>query len=295
MRECPCGPPSSSLPRTLTLPSYVPVHLEYILTEILKNAFRATVEWHQRHFSPSEPIAPVVITISAPPPAHHVHHSARAHGRAHPPRFLSLRVSDRGGGVSPANMSRIFSYSFTTAGRGAAAHRDDGDDADDDCTGGGPYAAQHMSGGAAIGAGLDPGAGGGGESLFAEMAGRGVQMGMGTIAGLGYGLPMSRLYARYFGGSLDFKSLDGWGACSRSRLAIGPFPHSNMLTAGLQRATCSSSCAVWTTEGTWKSSICGPCNCTTHSVIQPYNSSEVAAGPRKHQHWLFEERLKFCE
>ena len=57
---------------------------------------------------------------------------------------------------------------------------------------------------------------GGGESLFSEITGRGVQMGMGTIAGLGYGLPMSRLYAKYFGGSLDFKSLDGWGACLSS-------------------------------------------------------------------------------
>ena len=70
----------------------------------------------------------------------------------------------------------------------------------------GPYAAQHMSEGGAI-----DGGGTGSESLFSEIIGRGVQMGMGTIAGLGYGLPMSRLYARYFGGSLDFKSLDGWG------------------------------------------------------------------------------------
>ena len=51
-----------------------------------------------------------------------------------------------------------------------------------------------------------------GSTLFTEMTGRGLQMGMGTIAGLGYGLPMSRLYARYFGGSLDFVSLDGWGS-----------------------------------------------------------------------------------
>ena len=77
---------------------------------------------------------------------------------------------------------------------------------EDEGMGGGPYAAQHMSGGGAVDGG------GGGESLFSEITGRGVQMGMGTIAGLGYGLPMSRLYARYFGGSLDFKSLDGWGA-----------------------------------------------------------------------------------
>ncbi|KAH9946386.1 26S proteasome subunit P45 [Epithele typhae] len=196
--------------------AYVPVHLEYILTEILKNSFRATVEWHQRHhsYSSAEPIPPVVITISSPPhPSPSPSPSPAADPHPHPhhrpqprPRFLFMRVRDHGGGVPPANMSRIFSYSFTTAGRGAV-HDGGGDE---DGTGGGPYAAQHMSGGAALADGA--GGAGGGESLFAEMAGRGVQMGMGTIAGLGYGLPMSRLYTKYFGGSLVFKSLDGWGS-----------------------------------------------------------------------------------
>lgn len=193
--------------------SYVPVHLEYILTEILKNSFRASVEWHQRHhsYSSASPVPPVVITISsqphvndAPPPrsAATFPVSSLSHRPAQPPsHFLFLRVRDQGGGVPPANMSRIFSYSFTTAGRGA---EDRGLHWDDEGMGGGPYAAQHMSGGGAID-------GGGSESLFSEITGRGVQMGMGTIAGLGYGLPMSKLYAKYFGGSLDFKSLDGWG------------------------------------------------------------------------------------
>ena len=48
--------------------------------------------------------------------------------------------------------------------------------------------------------------------LFAEITGRGIQTGVGTLAGLGYGLPMSRLYAKYFGGSLDLIPMDGWGA-----------------------------------------------------------------------------------
>ena len=191
--------------------SYVPVHLEYILTEVLKNSFRATVEWHQRHHSASSTdlIPPVIITIASQPrpnasqplpPLSSPEFPAAARALNPSPRYLFLRVRDQGGGVSPENMSRIFSYSFTTAGRGAESHWDD------EGMAGGPYAAQHMSGGAAIDAG------GSGESLFAEMVGRGVQTGMGTIAGLGYGLPMSRLYTRYFGGSLDFKSLDGWGA-----------------------------------------------------------------------------------
>ncbi len=204
--------------------SYVPVHLEYILTEILKNSFRASVEWHQRHhsYSSASPIPPVVITVSsrphpdaAPPPRSASTFPVSSPGTKRPPsRFLFLRVRDQGGGVPPANMSRIFSYSFTTAGRGA----EDGSlHWDDEGMGGGPYAAQHMSGGGAID-------GGSSESLFSEITGRGVQTAMGTIAGLGYGLPMSKLYAKYFGGSLDFKSLDGWGtsplSCPRTCFCI---------------------------------------------------------------------------
>jgi signal transduction histidine kinase len=34
----------------------------------------------------------------------------------------------------------------------------------------------------------------------------------GPIAGLGFGLPMSRVYAKYFGGSLDIRSVCGIGA-----------------------------------------------------------------------------------
>ena len=118
--------------------------------------------------------------------------------------------------MSPSNMARIFSYAFTTAGRAA-------DEEEDEC-GGGPYAAQHVGGIAAVGAGGSSGE----ANVFGEITGKGLQTGLGTIAGLGYGLPMSRLYARfaycllspflsnlmlhrYFGGSLDLLSLEGWG------------------------------------------------------------------------------------
>jgi 26S proteasome regulatory subunit T1 len=104
--------------------------------------------------------------------------------------------------VSRANMAKIFSYGFTTA------HESE--------NGGGPYAAQRIGG-------IDEGQG----NMFGEMTSKGLQTSVGTIAGLGYGLPMSRLYAafvyslrvcafltlnRYFGGSLDLLSLDGWGS-----------------------------------------------------------------------------------
>ncbi|GLB35191.1 putative 26S proteasome subunit P45 [Lyophyllum shimeji] len=169
--------------------AYVPVHLEYMLTEILKNAFRATVEHHMKHHPSSRSLPPVTITLSSP--------SAAMREAGHP--YFSLRIRDQGGGVSQANMARIFSYAFTTAGRRAEEDVDDGE-------GGGPYAAQHVGGSAAIGSG-----GLGEANLFGEITGKGLQTGIGTIAGLGYGLPMSQLYAKYFGGSLELMSLEGWG------------------------------------------------------------------------------------
>lgn len=158
------------------LQRYVPVHLEYILTELLKNSFRATVEHHYTRSSSQASLPPVQVTLCPP---------SRREGAGN---FFSIRIRDQGGGVSPTNMARIFSYAFTTAGRDA-----NGDEMEDG-SGGGPYAAQHVGGSAAIGAG---GAGEG--NLFGEITKKGLQTGIGTIAGLGYGLPMSRLYSKLVG------------------------------------------------------------------------------------------------
>jgi 26S proteasome regulatory subunit T1 len=122
----------------------------------------------------SVPISPVLVTIS---PSPEPPTPARPTGSP----YLSIRIRDQGGGVSAANMARIFSYAFTTAGRTVGAGGADE-------SGGGPYAAQHHGGAG------DSTSGG---SLFSELASQGLQSSLGTIAGLGYGLPMSRLYAEY--------------------------------------------------------------------------------------------------
>ena len=177
--------------------------MEYILTEILKNAFRATVEHHRYHHHRQHsndgsgpiahthhhhehlPLPPVLVTIVPPP---------RLPGITKP-ATLSLRIRDQGGGVTPGNMERIFSYAFTTAGRrcsssGSGRSRygrsGDGGGYGD---GGGPYAAQqHVGAGGAVAAG--------GVEFFGEITSKGIETGLGTIAGLGFGLPMSRLYAQ---------------------------------------------------------------------------------------------------
>ena len=88
---------------------------------------------------------------------------------------LTLRIRDRGGGIAPGHLRSIWNYSFTTVGSGAAADA---------------LAAIGASGSGMAGAsGVD------GSSL----------------AGLGYGLPLSRAYAESFGGGIEVQSLWGWG------------------------------------------------------------------------------------
>ena len=171
--------------------AFVPMHLEYIVTELLKNAFRATVENGKSR-------EPVVITIAAEPPDLSRRASAGAKGvRLDVPRAdssrsalgglasdaiaplddnapgVTIRVRDRGGGISPEVFPHIWGYSFTTFV-----------DADD-----------------------VPGAWGD-DALGVISA---ASNGNSSIAGLGYGLPLSRAYAEYFGGGISVQSLYGWG------------------------------------------------------------------------------------
>lgn len=191
--------------------------MEYVLTEILKNAFRATVEMHQkRQGSQAVPLPPVQITISHATLPLAPSDMSRDSRMRTPPSYVSIRVRDQGGGVHPKDLSRIFSYAFTTAQSA---------DGEDDGGGGGPYSAQAVGGMAAIAEDGD----GDGVNLFGQIVGKGLQTGLGTIAGLGYGyvsnfaytciqyspfifrLPMARLYAGYFGGSLDLVSMHSHG------------------------------------------------------------------------------------
>ncbi|KAJ2907329.1 hypothetical protein MKZ38_003185 [Zalerion maritima] len=153
--------------------AFVPMHLDYIVTELLKNAFRATVESRSKE--------PVVITIAPEPPA-----GPSTQAEKEVLRRLSedailplddkapgvtIRIRDRGGGIRPDVLPNIWGYSFTTFSE------------EDDVPGGSDAF------------GMLSGAGGSGSS----------------IAGLGYGLPLSRAYAEYFGGGIAVQSLYGWG------------------------------------------------------------------------------------
>ena len=165
--------------------AYVPMHLEYIVTELLKNAFRAVVE-NRMHREP------VVITIAPEPSVglsskdKYANDATRADTTQEDPKILPLdenasgvtiRIRDRGGGISADVLPNIWSYSFTTFS-----------DLDDDM----PNDGSDL--------------GSGGLNLISS-----TNSGGSSIAGLGYGLPLSRAYAEYFGGGIAVQSLYGWG------------------------------------------------------------------------------------
>jgi len=172
---------------TDTTLAHVPTHLEYILTELLKNAFRATVERGKER----EPIEVTIAAAQDPCPANNA-------GELQDPErdtittpsavpSVTLRIRDRGGGISPSHLPNIWAYSFTTFNDEdipeEATSNSNGDSSNANTT--------------AIDA-LNTISGAGGASSS-------------SLAGLGYGLPLGRAYAEHFGGGIRVQSLWGWG------------------------------------------------------------------------------------
>uniref|UniRef100_UPI00358F0294 pyruvate dehydrogenase (acetyl-transferring) kinase isozyme 2, mitochondrial-like isoform X1 n=1 Tax=Myxine glutinosa TaxID=7769 RepID=UPI00358F0294 len=116
---------------------YIPSHLHHMLFELFKNAMRATVEHHTKLGSTYPPLNVLVIL-----------------GK----EDLTIKISDRGGGVPLRKIDLLFDYMYSTAPP--------------------PH----------------------------EQRARAA-----PLAGFGYGLPISRLYARYFQGELNLLSLEGFG------------------------------------------------------------------------------------
>uniref|UniRef100_A0A665W299 Protein-serine/threonine kinase n=1 Tax=Echeneis naucrates TaxID=173247 RepID=A0A665W299_ECHNA len=115
---------------------YVPSHLYHMMFELLKNAMRATIETHES----SNNLPPIKVMVSLGG------------------EDMSIKVSDKGGGVPFRRTDKLFSYMYSTA-----------------------PAPQ-------IGEDTRP-----------------------PLAGFGYGLPISRLYAKYFQGDLQLYSMEGYG------------------------------------------------------------------------------------
>lgn len=163
--------------------AHVPTHLEYILTELLKNAFRATVESGKERepievtiaVSPQSTSSPLG-EVAVDPPG--IPSSPPSGDNVMPPTSsipgVTIRIRDRGGGISPQILPNIWAYSFTTFG----------DEEVRDLSNGNTDALNAISGA-------------GGDSS--------------SLAGLGYGLPLGRAYAEHFGGGIAVQSMWGWG------------------------------------------------------------------------------------
>ncbi|KAF9358758.1 hypothetical protein BGX26_000970 [Mortierella sp. AD094] len=190
--------------QTDTTFTYVPVHLEYILCELLKNAVRATVEHSQKigrsaldanHFSATKPIfssadkgSNSVVIINQDDDQDI---TKRPNEFGHPPvevtiaqgdHEVTIRIRDHGGGISREHFDSVFDYSFTTV-----KNENESDAGGSDS----PY-------------GVD--------SIFKGVSRLAMQAGLGgPIAGLGFGLPLTRIYAQYFGGDMQLVSLQGYG------------------------------------------------------------------------------------
>uniref|UniRef100_A0AAY5EK45 Protein-serine/threonine kinase n=1 Tax=Electrophorus electricus TaxID=8005 RepID=A0AAY5EK45_ELEEL len=125
---------------------YVPSHLFHMLFELFKNAMRATVEHHEDDKDDLPPIK-AKVTLGM--------------------EDLSIKISDRGGGVPLRKIDRLFNYTYSTAPT---------------------------------------------PSLDSKRV---------PLAGFGHGLPISRLYARYFQGDLKLYSMEGVGTDAVIYLKVG--------------------------------------------------------------------------
>lgn len=187
--------------------AHIPVHLEYIITELLKNAFRATVERGMEKEPIEITIAPLpedTVEENGPQPTisnddqgnvdmaslKFTGKSGKREGvddsirpLAHSTPGVTIRIRDRGGGISPENYAHIWDYSFTTFNEEQVS------------------STLHGEGSGKTGNGMD---------ALNAIAGPGGGDGN-ALAGLGYGLPLGRAYAEYFGGGISVQSLWGWG------------------------------------------------------------------------------------
>mmetsp|Transcript_46748 Transcript_46748/g.109043 ORF Transcript_46748/g.109043 Transcript_46748/m.109043 type:complete len:408 (-) Transcript_46748:91-1314(-) len=133
---------------------YIPRHLSYMVRELLKNAFRSTVERHQ-HSGKSAAgggLPPVVVELQQ--------------GDVH----VIIKISDQGGGMPKKIQQEAWQYGWTTV-------KTEADDQDQ----------------------LD--------SLFDPPS----KPKKKELAGYGFGLPLTRLHAQYFGGDVFMQALPGHG------------------------------------------------------------------------------------
>ena len=154
----------------------IPIIVEYVMTEILKNSMRATIERaaaaEEEGGLPHSPDGNRDIEVS-------IFEAA--------PNSVVMRVRDYGGGIPPHIESKIFDYSYTSTTDASAASP--GETHGPTCT---ARDIDDIHSSAADDQMLP------GETVH-------------NIAGMGFGLPLCKTYLELFGGKIDIQSLRGLG------------------------------------------------------------------------------------
>lgn len=153
---------------------YILSHLEYIIGELLRNSIQAVVERQDRSLSGTKP-PPIEVTI------------------CEAPQHVFIRVSDQGGGIAREILPYLWSFSKGPRSEARlenlhhvpkmAATLQELRDPEDSSR---PVQASH-------------------QGSLSSLASRPPNL------RLGMGLPLSRIYAEYWAGTLEIQSLHGYG------------------------------------------------------------------------------------
>lgn len=162
---------------------YILSHLEYIIGELLRNSVQAVIENHRRSRDPTSEPPPVDVTLC----------EAQQH--------VIIRISDQGGGIPHDTLPYLWSFGKGPLKNQLLAN-----------LGQVPLMAAtlqelRVEDGRllALQQNSEKGGAGGHDSSLSSLSTRPPNL------RLGMGLPLSRVYAEYWAGSLELHSLEGYG------------------------------------------------------------------------------------
>ncbi|EFP81263.2 uncharacterized protein PGTG_06884 [Puccinia graminis f. sp. tritici CRL 75-36-700-3] len=176
---------------------FVEMHVSWYRVNVfstLLSALRATVEHHREVTKTTNPpLPPIEVAVAVERPPRVTVNSKETTDRSLSDAEISksilcIRIRDHGGGIDPQDLPRVFSYAFSTVGSEDNAKDGMHNQADFDRI---SYGQEEL------------------------------KSSLGRIAGLGFGLPMARLYCRYFGGNLELVNMHGVGGGVDSYITIG--------------------------------------------------------------------------
>jgi len=178
--------------------TYLPGHIHVILFELLKNSYRAVCEFHEN----SKDIPPIrVIVVGGE-------------------RVVAIKIQDEGGGIAVEEIDKIWLYTYSSA----CIAEETWDDKEL------VNALKHSLVWYKLPSRLEATKGGVNCMPIEDEGEMNVDFMGGVVdvpmAGFGYGLPIARVYASFFGGSLDLKSAQGHGTDTYIHL---PFINPNII------------------------------------------------------------------